>query len=129
MLTKLTIQTAVRASLPTVWSYWTDPSHIANWNVISDDRHTPKAENDLHCGSAGLDIDVTCTDVIPGQHITYTIGDGRKVEVSFAADDEHVHVRETFETDSFDSEDQQKTNWQAILDRFKKYVEESAPLP
>jgi hypothetical protein len=62
-------------------------------------------------------------DVKINKEISYTIGDGRKVKVSFAPEGNATKVTETFEAESQNSIEMQRGGWQAILDNFKKYVE------
>src|SRR5436190_3305443 len=96
--TRITIETTVKAPVEKVWSFWTKPEHITKWNNASDDWHTPFAENDLRVGgrflsrmeakdgSFGFDFTGVYTEVKTNQLISYTIGDGRKVKVTFDID-------------------------------------------
>jgi uncharacterized protein YndB with AHSA1/START domain len=59
----------------------------------------------------------------PNQYIEYTIGDGRKVKVTFTRFNQSTKVTETFEAEDMNSIELQRTGWQAILDNFKKYTE------
>jgi len=34
---KITIEATIAAPLPKVWSYWTEPKHITQWNFASPD--------------------------------------------------------------------------------------------
>lgn len=43
----ITVEAIVHSPVESVWTYWTDPKHIMQWNKASDDWHTPYAENDL----------------------------------------------------------------------------------
>ncbi len=47
---QLMAEVFINASIEKVWNLWTDPNHIAKWNNISDEWHTPKAENELRVG-------------------------------------------------------------------------------
>jgi uncharacterized protein YndB with AHSA1/START domain len=137
--TTVTVETSVHAPISKVWSCWTEPIHITQWNAASDDWHTPRAENDLRTGgvftsrmeardgSSGFDFSGTYTEVIPHQHIAYTLGgdDGRKVDILFQTEGENVKITETFDAENINSIDRQKAGWQAILDRFKQYVEKT----
>lgn len=49
-LPKVTAETLVNSSMEKVWKCWTEPQHIKRWNNISEDWHTPKAENDVRIG-------------------------------------------------------------------------------
>ncbi len=132
---KIVIETIVHAPISTVWDRWTLPSHVVHWNAASDDWHCPHAENDLRVGgtfayrmaakdgSAAFDFFGSYTDVVPQQRIVSVLGDGRSLRVDFIPEGNWVKVVETFETEETHTLEQQKTGWQAILDRFKEYVE------
>ena len=125
----------VKAPAEKVWKYWTEPEHIKKWNNASDDWHTPHAENDLRKGgkfvsrmeakdgSFGFDFGGVYDVVKENEYIEYTIGDGRKVKVSFSGAGNETKVVETFEAESTHSEDMQRSGWQAILNSFTKYAE------
>jgi len=133
--TNITVQTTVNAPVKKVWEYFTKPEHVTKWNNASDDWHTPKAENDLRKGgnfnyrmeakdgSFGFDFGGTYDAVTPNKYLEYTIGDGRKVQVNFSANENTTKVSESFEAENTHPIDMQKTGWQAILDNFKKYAE------
>lgn len=48
---------------------------------------------------------------------------GRHVRVEFAIVSEGTKVTETFDPENENAEEMQRAGWQAILDNFKKYVE------
>jgi len=133
--TRITIETTVKAPVEKVWKFWTSPEHITKWNNASDDWHTPFAENDLRVGgkflsrmeardgSFGFDFGGVYDVVKENERIEYTIGDGRKVEVSFTSNGKETRVVETFEAESMNPIEMQRGGWQAILNNFKKYVE------
>jgi uncharacterized protein YndB with AHSA1/START domain len=132
---KVTIETTVAASIDDVWRAWTTPADIERWNAASDDWHTTAATVDLRPGgrfssrmeakdgSAGFDFAGTYTRVEPPRSIAYELEDGRRVEVEFAEEDGIVRVTETFDAESTHAAEQQRQGWQAILDRFARYVE------
>ena len=133
--TKVTIETTVNAPVEKVWKYWNTPEHIMKWNSASEDWHTPKSENDLRVGgsfsarmeakdgSFGFDFGGVYDDVQENKYIAYTLGDGRKVNVTFESNGAQTRVVETFDAETENSVDMQRTGWQAILDNFKKYTE------
>lgn len=135
--TKVTVQAVIQAPIDKVWSYWTEPEHITKWNQASDDWHAPKAENDLRAGgtfltrmeakdgSMGFDFGGVYDEVKTHELISYTMGDGRRVEITFAAEGQDTKVVETFDAESTHPVEFQQAGWQAIMDNFKKYVEES----
>ena len=40
-------ETIIQVPVDKVWKYWTESTHITNWNSVSEDWRTPHAENDL----------------------------------------------------------------------------------
>lgn len=133
--TILKAEATINAPVEKVWKLWTDPKHIIRWNNASDDWHTPKAENDLRPGgnfvsrmeakdgSAGFDFEGTYQEVEMHKLISYTLADGRKVQIHFAGDQNATIVTETFEAENTHSPEMQQAGWQAIMDNFKKHVE------
>ncbi len=135
----ITVEALVKKDIATVWESWTKPEHIMKWLFASDDWECPHAENDLRVGgkflsrmsatdgSAGFDLTGVYTDVQDHVLIAYAMEDGRTVSVAFAAVPEEdgggVHITETFEMENENSEELQRSGWQAILDNFKKYAE------
>lgn len=131
----ITIETQVRAPIETVWDAFTNPDAIKVWNAASPDWHTTRSENDLKVGgrfvsrmeakdgSAGFDFSGVYDSVVINECIAYTMDDGRKVEVTFIPDDTGVRVVETFDPETENPHDVQRTGWQAILDNFKQYAE------
>jgi uncharacterized protein YndB with AHSA1/START domain len=130
----ITVEANMNAPIEKVWECYTMPKHITKWNNASPDWHTPRAENDLRVGgkfifrmeakdeSMGFDFGGVYDEVEEKKLIKYTIGDGRKVEVEFAGNDEETKVVINFEAESENSIEKQRAGWQAILDNFKKYV-------
>jgi uncharacterized protein YndB with AHSA1/START domain len=90
-----TPQAVINASVEKVWQLYTAPGHITQWNYASDDWHTPRAENDLKPGgkfnyrmeakdgSFGFDFWGTYQKITMNELIDYTLGDSRKVMISF----------------------------------------------
>lgn len=131
----ITIETTIKAPISKVWSYWTDPEHIMNWNFASDEWHCPNATNKLRPGetfnwrmeakdgSIGFDFSGIYEQVIENKLITYKMSDGRKVEIRFSEMGDKIKLSESFEAEGTNSDDMQRAGWQSILDNFKKYVE------
>ncbi len=132
---RITIKNTVNAPIHKVWKLWTSPGHIVKWNAASEDWHTTRAENDLRAGgkflsrmeakdgSFGFDFSGVYDVVIPEKRITYTLGDGRNVEVDFTDKNGETEIVSTFDPDSQNTMEQQRGGWQAILDSFKRYAE------
>jgi len=129
------VENTVKAAVEKVWKFWSTPKHIEKWSAASDDWHTPHAENDLRVGgkflsrmeakdgSFGFDFGGVYDDVKENEYIEYTLGDGRKVKISFTSNGDETTVVEDFEPETTNSMEMQKGGWQAILDNFKKYIE------
>lgn len=77
-------------------------------------------------GSAGFDFGATYDEIESLQKLAYTLGDGRKIEVLFQSVGAQTEVIVTFDAESMNSIDMQRSGWQAILNNFKKHVENCA---
>ncbi len=132
----ITVKATINAPIQKVWMFWTSPEHIVKWNHASDDWHTTFAEVDLReggkflsrmeakDGSFGFDFWGVYDKLILNQQIEITLGDDRKVSVTFSSlDDDKTEVIETFEAETTNPVELQRGGWQAILDNFKKYAE------
>lgn len=131
----ITVESTVKAPVEKVWQTWTAPEHITKWNNASDDWHTPSAQNDLRVGgsftarmeakdgSAGFDFGGVYDAVKTNELIAYTMGDGRKVSITFTPNGNETKVTETFDAENTFSIEMQKTGWQSILDNFARYTE------
>lgn len=76
-------------------------------------------------GSFGFDFEAIYDEVIPQKKIVYSMADGRKVTTSFEGEENSTKVITTFDAEKQNSEEMQRSGWQAILNNFKKYVEEN----
>lgn len=135
MSNPITIETIINAPIAKVWECWNKPEHITGWAFASDDWEAPKAENDLREGgkftttmaakdkSISFDFSGTYTKVLEYEQIEYTIDDGRKVQVRFLETPDGVKITETFDPESENPGEMQRSGWQSILNNFKKYVE------
>jgi uncharacterized protein YndB with AHSA1/START domain len=135
MKNPITIQAVVNAPMEKVWDAWNRPEHIVNWAFAQDDWEAPSAENDLRVGgkfktvmaakdkSASFDFTGTYTAVKEHGLIEYDMDDGRHVKNEFTQLPEGVKIVTTFDPENENSEELQRSGWQAILDNFKKYVE------
>lgn len=133
--TKIKVEAIVKAPKDIVWKLWTTHENIVQWNNASDDWHTPNAKIDLRAGgeflyrmeakdgSFGFDFGGVFDTVKPMEFIAYTIGDGRKVEITFTSIGSETSVTETFEAERSHAIEQQRDGWQSILNNFKKYSE------
>ncbi len=133
--TKIKVETTVNAGIEKVWSYWTLPEHVMNWNFASDEWHCPKAKNDLRnggkfCytmaskdGKSSFDFEGFYDEVIVNKKIAYTLGDGRQVTIEFENEDGMTKITETFDPENINSEELQRNGWQSILNNFRKLAE------
>lgn len=133
--TTITVKTLVNLPIEKVWTFWTEPQHITQWNAASDDWHTPKAENDLTVGgrfvsrmeakdgSFGFDFGGTYTKIETHRLIEYSIDDNRKVSVKFVQEGSTTQITEDFEAENQNPVEMQQAGWQAIMDNFRKYAE------
>ena len=133
----ITVSVKIDASMEKVWNYFTQPEHIVKWNFANDDWHSPLAENDLTVnglfkynmaakdGSFSFDFWGNYTQIETHKTIAYTMGDGRKAILHFTENDNQTEVVEMFEPEGQNPEDMQQMGWQAILNNFKKYVEQN----
>jgi len=131
----ITVQTVVNAPLEKVWKTWTEPGHIVQWAFAQDDWEAPSAENDVRTGgkfktvmaakdkSFSFDFTGTYTKVEGHEVIEYDMDDGRHVSIRFEEVPEGVKITETFEMENENSEEKQRSGWQAILENFKKHAE------
>lgn len=130
----ITVETLALAPIDKVWSAYTSPEDIKQWNAASDDWHTTAASVDLReggvfssrmeakDGSFGFDFAGTYTKIIPHERIEYAFGD-RAAVVEFVAGAQGVTVRVSFDAEETHSIDQQRDGWQAILNNFAKHVQ------
>lgn len=118
-----------------IWRLWTQPSHIKEWHIASDDWHCPRVENDLRAGGRfniqmaakreeqGFDYEGIYDEVIDQEKIIYTLTDGRVFYVTFESLGKSTKVSLQFDAEATTSLEQQKEGWQHILDHFKTYAE------
>jgi uncharacterized protein YndB with AHSA1/START domain len=133
---QITVETLIHAPVAKVWSAYTTPADIVQWNAASDDWHTTKSTVDLREGGAfssrmeakngsfGFDFAGTYTKVVPNQRIEYTFGD-RTCTVEFIEGSDGVTVRITFDAETENSVERQRFGWQSILNKFAQHVEAS----
>jgi uncharacterized protein YndB with AHSA1/START domain len=131
----INIQATINAAEAKVWELWTMPEHIMQWNAASDDWHTTASTNDLRVGgsfnstmaakdgSFSFEFGGVYDVVKKNQTIAYTLGDGRKVHMTFTKKGETTFITIDFEAETQNPIEMQQGGWQAILNNFKKYAE------
>jgi uncharacterized protein YndB with AHSA1/START domain len=134
---KISIKARIKAPVEVAWKCWTSPEDIMRWNNASPDWHTPRAENDLRVGGSfiyrmeskdgkfGFDFGGVYTSVKLHKQIAYSLGDGRKVEVTFSSQGPQTEIEEKFEAEGTNPIEIQRKGWQAILDNFALHTETS----
>ena len=137
MESAITIEATVNAPVEKVWEFWNAPEHITKWAFASDEWHCPAAENDLQVGgkfttrmeakdgSFGFEFGGIYDEVQTNKFISYTLGDGRTVKITFVSEGNSTKVIETFDPENQNPIEMQRGGWQAILDNFKKHSEAS----
>lgn len=138
MNNQITVETTISAPIEKIWEYWTEPEHITRWCFASPDWCAPHAVNNVEVGSTfttrmeskdgtqGFDFSATYTEVEKYKKLAYVMDDGRKVDILFVEEEEGVYkVVETFDPETLNPIEIQRAGWQAILDNFKKYVDQN----
>lgn len=134
----ITISVNIDSPISNIWEKWTDEKHIVKWYFASDDWHCPTASNEFSVGgkfnnrmeakdgSFGFDFEGVYTEIVHHELIKYVLGDDRKVEIYFRTQDGHSTVETRIEPESENPKEMQREGWLAILQNFKKYVEEGS---
>ncbi len=137
MAEQITVQTMVAAPVAHVWTAYTSPNHITQWNFAHESWCCPSASVDLQTGgryvarmeardgSMGFDLEGTIHTVTPGSLFEMTLSDGRKVCTTFLVEGDRTQVITVFDAETENSVEMQKDGWQAILDNFRRYVEQT----
>src|SRR5436189_3186107 len=104
---KISVETNVAAPIEQVWSAYTTPADIKQWNAASADWHTTTATVDLReggkfssrmeakDGSMGFDFAGTYTKVVKHKLIEYSFGD-RAARAEFTPSLQGVAIRGRF---------------------------------
>ncbi len=139
---KIKVATVVGADIKKVWQHWNDAESIKGWAFASDDWECLYAENDLKVGgrfltrmsakdgSTAFDFTGTYTEVVEFNTIKYLMdktddeNKQRECEITFTdLGDGTTKVEEEFDPEETNTPEQQKAGWTAILENFKKFVE------
>jgi uncharacterized protein YndB with AHSA1/START domain len=135
-LSPITVSVLINAPEQKAWQCYTEPEHITQWSFASEDWHSPSATNDLRVGgsfttvmaakdgSFSFDFGGLYTEVRLHQTIAYVMADGRKVETTFLKKGENTLVTTVFDPETENTRELQQGGWQAILENFKKHVEQ-----
>ncbi|HEY1060996.1 MAG TPA: SRPBCC family protein [Daejeonella sp.] len=132
---KIIIQAIVSADIEKVWDYYTLPEHITKWNFASQDWQCPYASNDMRVGgkylarmeakdgSFGFDFEAVYDQIIVAESFSYTMPDGREVQVTFDDAGGKTEVSVSFDAETENPVEMQRAGWLTILNNFKKYTE------
>lgn len=132
---KITVKAIVEANKQKVWEYYTNPEHITKWNYAIDTWHCPSAYNDLKIGgkyiarmeakdgSFGFNFEAIYNEIVDGEKFTYSMSDGRTVNVIFNDLGGKTELIIIFDAESENPVEMQQQGWQLILENFKKYIE------
>lgn len=137
-MTQITVSTSIYAPIEKVRNTWTQPEHIMQRNHASDDWYCPAAANDLQVGwkfsstmsakdkSFSFDFNGEYSNIVQHSRIDYIMEWWRNVAIMFEDNNcGTVKVTETFDAETENSIEMQQQGRQAILDNFKKHVEQS----
>ena len=134
-LNLITVSISVNATIEKVWEYFTNPAHITKWYFASKDWCCPNAENNLHVGgkfitrmeskdgAIGFDFEGIYSTIVLHKNIEYYLADGRTVSTLFKDENNEISVSQIFVPENENSLEMQQGGWQAILNNFKKYLE------
>lgn len=131
---KIIVETIIPAPINLVWQTFNDPDDILHWDV-SDEWHAISASNDLKVGGllklriedrdgkSGFDFAATYTQVEQNRLIEYRhMNDDRLVRVEFSENGAGTVVRQTFNADPKIPSDEERADWQGVLDNFGRHV-------
>lgn len=130
---KIMTEALIDAPIGTVWRTFNDPADIVLWDA-SDDWRTTWASNDLQVGGllklrieprhegTGFDFTATYTRLEPMRVIEWRTDDDRHVRVEFAETEAGIIVHQLFDAEPTPSVDEQRQDWQGVLDNFARHV-------
>ena len=114
MSNKITVTATINAGAKKVWDYYTNPTHIINWNFADPSWHCPSASNDIKVGgiykermktkdgSFGFDFEAVYTEITEGKQFSYEFG-GRTATVKFDNVDNQTAIMVTFDPETENS--------------------------
>lgn len=130
---KISTGTHIDAPIDLVWHAFNDPNAILHWDN-SDDWAAIHASNDLRLGgllrlrmkakNGGEDFNFTAT-YTRLEHktlIEWRTDNDLYACVEFIETGSGVTVRQTFDAEPTPSVDEQRLDWQSVLDNFARYV-------
>lgn len=130
----ITVKALVEAHPEKVWTFYTLPEHITQWNFADPSWHCPSASNQLEIGgrylarmeakdgSFGFDFEAVYTNIQTHRRLSYVFGN-RHAHITFTPSGNHTEVSIQFEAESENPIELQRNGWQAILNQFKHHCE------
>lgn len=136
----ITIEKDINAPIADVWRAFNNPDDIVQWDGTDDWRIAWASNevivggklllrNEARDGGKGFDYVATYTQIELNRLIEYRQDDGLTGCLEFLETDTGVTFRQTFDANSTQTEDQQRAEWQAVLDRFARHVERQCGAP
>ncbi|AXY77748.1 polyketide cyclase [Paraflavitalea soli] len=131
----ITVEVSIQAPIETVWTCWTAPRHILQWNQPSAEWKTSRVENDLRPGgrflyvmeakdgTEGFDFEGAYDEVEIHQLISYTLTDGRQTVNLFTQTASGTTITETFDPVEGLSAQLQQDFCAGVLENFRRYTE------
>ena len=114
------VEAAIDANIEKVWIHWNDINSIRGWAFASDTWECPCAENDLRDGGRFL----TRMSAKDGSSTFDFTNQNRECEILFTElGNNTTKIEESFYPETENSEEVQRDGWAAILENFKKFVE------
>ncbi|GAB3414031.1 SRPBCC domain-containing protein [Niabella aquatica] len=132
---RIVLNILVHKPVDEVWKKWIAPEAIEQWNIPSDSWRCLNVFNDFvesglfyyvmetKDGKERVEHKSIYDRIVPYELITYILDDGRNSTVEFQQIDRNTIVRETLDPERQTPLTVQQTFCQAVLNRFKKYVE------
>jgi uncharacterized protein YndB with AHSA1/START domain len=130
---KITTEALIDVPIETVWRAFNDSTEIVRWDA-SAEWHTTWASNDLELGGllklrieskhdgSGFDFVATYIRIEPMRVIEWQTDDDRNVHIEFVETEAGVIVRQIFDAEPIPSVDEQRQDWQGVLDNFARHV-------
>lgn len=130
---QITTQALINAPIEAVWRAFNDPADILMWDMSEGWRTTWVSNNltvdgrlelriESRHGGEGFDFGATYTNIQPMRVIEWRTDEDRHVRVEFRQTDAGIVVHQTFEAEPAPSVDEQRQDWQAVLDSFSRHV-------
>lgn len=130
---KIITETHIHAPIGVVWQAFNDPNDILHWDA-SDEWFASQASNDLRVGGLlqlrmtaknggeSFDFTATYTRIEHEKLIEWRADDNLYACVEFIQTGSGVIVRQTFDPEPTPSVDEQRLDWQGVLDSFARHV-------